>query len=98
MFELTIDAKGSLPPGSRLGSYALGRLLGRGGMAEVHEAVHLGLGKKVAIKTLRPGFAQAPGAGERFLREARLTSALRHPHVVDVTDVGVEGGCTYMVM
>src|SRR3982750_4224717 len=88
----------ALARGTRLGSYEITRRLGRGGMGEVYEAVHVVLGKKGAVKTLNRAFVAAPGAGDRFLREAQVTSRLRHPHIVDVTDVGVEGEQPFLVM
>jgi serine/threonine-protein kinase len=88
----------TLSPGSRLGKYQVVRLLGAGGMGAVYEAVHLAIGKKVAIKIMSAELAANPDARARFLREAQLTSRVRHPHAVDVTDVGSEGGKTFLVM
>jgi serine/threonine protein kinase len=87
-----------LPPGTRLGKYEIIRLLGAGGMGAVYEARHTEMGKRVAIKTLAPALTEVPGARVRFLREAQLTSRVRHPHIVDVTDVGTDGFCTFLVM
>lgn len=71
--------------------------IGRGGMGVVFEAEHLGLGRTVALKIL---MSQAtPRAFERFLSEAQLTAAVRHPHVVSVLDFGVKDGITpYLVL
>jgi serine/threonine-protein kinase len=87
-----------LAAGTCLGKYQVVRLIGEGGMGAVYEAVHLGIGKKVAIKIMSPELAANPDARARFLREAQLTSRVRHPHAVDVTDVGSEGGQTFLVM
>jgi len=87
-----------LAAGTCLGKYQVVRLLGEGGMGAVYEGVHLGIGKKVAIKVLSPDLAGDPDARARFLREAQLTSRVRHPHAVDVTDVGSEAGRTFLVM
>jgi serine/threonine protein kinase len=87
-----------LPPGTRLGHYEILRLAGRGGMAMVYEGRHVAIGKRVAIKTLTPEVAAVPGARARFLREAQITSRARHPHIVDVTDMGTDAGQTYLVM
>src|SRR5204863_4688932 len=57
-----------------------------------------GIGKKVAIKVMSAELAGNPDARARFLREAQLTSRVRHPHAVDVTDVGSEGELTFLVM
>jgi serine/threonine-protein kinase len=88
----------TLPAGTRLGKYELVRLLGAGGMGAVYEGIHTDMGKRVAIKTLSPAVAEIPGARARFLREAQLTSKVRHPHIVDVSDVGTEGGHAFLVM
>lgn len=80
------------------GRYRIVRMLGEGGMGAVYEAVHLGLKKRFAIKTLLPSIAQIPEAQARFLREGEAASRMNHPHIVDVTDVGTEGGIPYLVM
>src|SRR6478752_5373742 len=88
----------TLAPGTVLGKYSIIRLLGAGGMGAVYEATHTEIGKKVAVKVLSPLIAAVPGARARFLREAQLTSRVRHPHIVDVADMGSDGGSTYLVM
>ena len=88
----------TLPPGTALGRYEIRRLIGRGGMGCVYEAVHRDLKKRVAIKTLLPSLAASDEARIRFLREGEAASRIRHPNVVDVTDVGVEGLTSFLVM
>src|SRR6185503_389450 len=88
----------ALAPGTRLGKYEIVRLLGAGGMGAVYEATHTEIGKRVAIKVLSPVVAAVPGARARFLREAQLTTRVRHPHIVDVADMGTDEGHTYLVM
>ena len=88
----------TLAAGTRLGNYQVVRLLGEGGMGAVYEGVHLAIGKKVAIKIMSPELAANPDARARFLREAQLTSRVRHPHAVDVTDIGSEAGQPFLVM
>jgi len=88
----------TLPPGTVLGRYEIRRLIGRGGMGCVYEAVHRDLKKRVAIKTLLPSLAASDEARIRFLREGEAASRIRHPNVVDVTDVGVEGLTSFLVM
>jgi serine/threonine protein kinase len=97
----THDAPGAsavLAAGTRLGKYEIVRQLGAGGMGAVYEAVHTQIGKHVAIKVLAPAVAAKPEARARFLREAQLTSKVRHAHAVDVTDMGTEGDQTFLVM
>jgi serine/threonine protein kinase len=88
----------TLAAGTCLGRYQVVRLIGEGGMGAVYEGVHLAIGKKVAIKVMNPDLATNLDARARFLREAQLTSRVRHPHAVDVTDVGTEAGLTFLVM
>ena len=59
------------------GRYEVGELLGRGGMAEVHYGYDTRLGRPVAIKILSEDFARKPRIVQRFLQEARASSALR---------------------
>ena len=92
------DAAATLPPGTRLGKYEVVRRLGAGGMGTVYEAIHAEIGKRVAVKVLSPAVAAMEGARARFLREAQLTSKVRHLHAVDVTDMGTEGDHSYLVM
>lgn len=67
-------------------------------MGCVYEGLHLDLRKRVAIKTLLPSLASSQDARARFLREGESAARIRHPHVVDITDVGGEGRTSYMVM
>src|ERR1700733_7380396 len=84
--------------GRVFGHYQVVRHLGSGGMGSVYEATHVDLGKRVALKTLLPVFAANGEARARFLREGKLAAKLHHPHVVDVTDFGIEEGTPYLVM
>ncbi len=93
-----VRGSAELSEGARLGKYEIVRQLGAGGMGAVYEAVHTQIGKRVAIKVLAPAVAAKPEARTRFLREAQLTSRVRHPHAVDVTDMGTEGDQTFLVM
>jgi serine/threonine protein kinase len=70
------------------GSYRIERLLGEGGMSAVYHATHLRLDKPVAIKVMARELASNPEAIERFRREARVTSSLGHPHIIQVFDFG----------
>lgn len=77
-----------------LGSYRLGRLLGRGGMGDVYEASHRMIARPAAIKLIRPELlADAPQLAstltDRFYREAETVAALQSPHTVQLYDFGV---------
>jgi serine/threonine-protein kinase len=70
-------------------------------MGVVFEARHRSLGRRVAIKVLHGGFSGRepdPSQAKRFLREGRAAAQVRHAHVVDVFDFGVEGGVSFLVM
>ncbi len=92
------QATPDLAPGTSVGQYTIQRRIGAGGMGEVYEAVHTGLGKRVAIKTLRRAYAENDVVVARFLREGQLAARIRHPHIVDVTDVGMIDGLPCLVM
>ena len=72
-------------------------MIGRGGMGEVYRARDLRLKRDVAIKTLPSGFAGDRDRIARFEREARAASALNHPNIVSVHDIGTEGGVSFIV-
>jgi serine/threonine-protein kinase len=88
-----------------MGSYRLGRLLGRGGMGEVYLATHRLLARPAAIKLLRPEMLTGGDSGTaqlaitRFKREAEAAARLRSPHTVELYDFGVTNDQTlYFVM
>jgi eukaryotic-like serine/threonine-protein kinase len=79
--------------------YHVVRLLGRGGMGRVYEAVHVGIGKSVAIKVLAPGGSPVIGDKKRFEREAFATGRLEHPNCVVVSDFGaLADGTLFLAM
>jgi len=79
--------------------YRIQRRIGRGGMGEVFLAQHTAIGKQVAIKILSEDFARKPRIVQRFLQEARASSAIRHEHVVDITDYGhTPSGLPFLAM
>jgi serine/threonine protein kinase len=83
----------------RLGAYRLVDKLGEGGTGVVYRAVHVALGKPVAIKVLHADVARDPRLATTLLREGRLASRAHHPGIVDVTDFGTtRDGRTYLVM
>jgi tRNA A-37 threonylcarbamoyl transferase component Bud32 len=89
-----------LEPGSEIADrYRIVRHLGSGGMGNVYLAEHMTIGKQVAIKTLSLDYARRKSLRERFLREARSASQIRHPNVVDITDFGsTKEGAPFIAM
>lgn len=74
---------------NRLGDrYDVGQIIGRGGMAEVHEGLDTRLNRRVAIKVLRADLARDPIFQERFRREAQSAAGLNHPNIVSIFDTG----------
>ena len=80
------------------GRYRLLGKLGTGGMATVYRAEQVTIGKQFAIKVMHAAQVQQPEAAERFLREARAVSKIRHEHVIEVVDFGQVAEGPYMVM
>jgi TolB-like protein/Flp pilus assembly protein TadD len=87
-----------VPTGSTLGPYAIASPLGAGGMGEVYRAVDTRLGRSVAIKVLPAHLSHDPDRQRRLLLEARTVSALQHPHICTLFDVGSQDGTHYLVM
>ncbi len=92
------EPKSDFQAGATVGQYTITRRIGTGGMGEVYEAVHAGLDKKVAIKTLRREHAEHETIVARFLREGQVASRIHHPNIVNVTDVGVIEGLPCLIM
>jgi eukaryotic-like serine/threonine-protein kinase len=84
--------------GTRLGPYELLSPLGKGGMGEVYRARDTRLDRTVAIKVLPQHLSSNPQRRQRFEREARAVSALSHPHICVLYDVGQQDGIDYLVM
>jgi serine/threonine-protein kinase len=100
--EPVCTPSGVLQPADRpaprgIGRYELGDVIGQGAFGIVHRARDTTLNRAVALKRPRPGVMDAPGAVERFLREARSVATLRHPHIVPVYDAGQVEGQPYLV-
>jgi serine/threonine protein kinase len=81
------------------GKYRLDRLLGQGGMGAVYAAENLNTGRRVAVKVLHGQWMQRPEVAQRFIREARATTAIAHPNIVEVLDLDTDAarGITYIV-
>jgi Tol biopolymer transport system component/predicted Ser/Thr protein kinase len=84
--------------GSRLGHYDIIGVLGAGGMGEVYRARDTRLGRNVAIKVLRESFSLDPERLRRFEKEARSASALNHPNIVTIYEVGSSDGVSFIAM
>src|SRR5260370_31793899 len=88
----------ALTCGTKLGPYEIQGALGAGGMGEVYRARDTRLGRDVAIKVLPAHLSSDPELKTRFEREARAISALQHPHICTLYDVGHQAGVGYLVM
>jgi predicted ATPase/serine/threonine protein kinase len=84
--------------GTKLGSYELIELLGAGGMGEVYRARDIRLDRIVAIKILPAAFAADHERLHRFEQEARSASALNHPNIVTIYELGQDRSCHYIAM
>jgi serine/threonine protein kinase/dipeptidyl aminopeptidase/acylaminoacyl peptidase len=87
----------ALKPGDKLGNFEIVAMIGRGGMGEVYRARDPRLKREVAIKTLPPGLSADRDRITRFEREGRAASALNHPNIVSVFDIGTERGLSFIV-
>jgi serine/threonine protein kinase len=85
--------------GETLGSYVIEQPLGAGGMGQVFLGVHRRIGRRVAIKLLLPQYSSSPGLLSRFFTEARATSLIDHPGIVQILDCDVHSsGRAYIIM
>jgi serine/threonine-protein kinase len=106
--ELTAPGNPRLEPqptpvsdvGRTVGRYQLTAILGEGGMGRVYAAEDSQLGRRVAVKLLRPDARSSARAAatSRLFREAQAQAQVRHPHVVQVFDVGLSEGEIFIVM
>ena len=88
----------TIAAGSRLGSYEIVSPLGAGGMGEVYRARDARLGREIAIKVLPGELASDPDRRQRFEGEARAASALNHPNILTIYDIGSVNGTLYIAM
>ncbi len=88
----------ALTSGTRLGPYEIQSLIGAGGMGEVYLARDTRLQRIVAIKVLPAHLSSNPDLHARFAQEAKSISALQHPNICVVHDIGSQGGVDFMVM
>jgi serine/threonine protein kinase len=86
-------------PRERVGPYRLVRLLGKGGMGAVYEAIQEPIERRVAIKILHGRYAQEQEIATRFFNEARAVNIVDHPGIVQISDYGrLPSGVAYLVM
>jgi eukaryotic-like serine/threonine-protein kinase len=88
----------TLSAGSRLGPYEIVAPLGAGGMGEVYRAKDAKLGREIAVKVLPSATASDPDRRRRFEMEARSASALNHPNILTIYDIGETDGTIYIAM
>jgi len=88
----------ALTSGTKLGPYEISELLGAGGMGEVYRARDARLDRSVAIKILPAAFSADRDRLRRFEEEARSASALNHPNIVTIHELGQEGPTHYIAM
>ncbi len=88
----------ALSLGTRLGPYEILGQIGAGGMGEVYRARDTRLGREVAVKVLPAAVASDPERLKRFEKEARAASALNHPNIVTIHDIGESNGTAFIAM
>ena len=88
----------TLEPGTRLGPYRIVSQLGAGAMGEVYRAHDERLNRQVALKVLSAERVANADRRRRFLQEAQLASALQHPNIVTIFDIGSAEGVEYLAM
>ena len=94
--DLFVQKTINIMDGKKIGSYQVLSLIGKGGMGEVYLARDLKLGRKVALKVLPDQFIQDVVRVKMFAREARTASALNHPNIITIFDIGQVDGTHFI--
>ena len=84
--------------GQTVKSYVVEEILGKGGMGVVYRAVDQRLGRKVAMKVLRPDLVDDTDRRRRFMQEARAASAVNHPAIAQIYEIEESGDLTFITM
>ena len=87
-----------MDPGRRLGHYEIQARLGTGGMGTVYQALDTTLNRAVALKVLSPDKWEGTSGRGRLMREAQAASALNHPNIVTVYEIGHDAGVDFIAM
>ncbi|MEO8701505.1 MAG: protein kinase [Kofleriaceae bacterium] len=88
-----------LGPGTEVAGYIIESEIGRGGMGYVYSATHPVIGKRAAIKVLKPDVSKSPIVVERFIQEARAVNQIGHPNIIDIFAFGaLDDGRAYHIM
>src|SRR3989449_960333 len=95
--ESLLGEQVKLSPGQRMGHYQIVALIGEGGMGEVYLAEDVLLGRKVALKLLPAEFTKDLQRVRRFQQEARAASALNHPNIITIHEIGEVDGMNFVV-
>ena len=93
-----VNAPGEFAPGEEFAGYRIETLIGRGGMGVVYLAEHIGLQRKVALRSSRPQLAEDERFRQRFVRESRLAASLDHPNVIPIYEAGEADGRLFIAM
>ena len=101
LFVTSADSLGgsttNSPLPERLGDYQIIGHIGGGGMGTVYKALHVRMGRVVALKVLRPEIQQNPALIQRFDREVRAAARLTHPHIVAALDAREQDGVHFLI-